>query len=274
MWYKKLAAGSVSFLLLAGCSNLDFSKGFFQEDVKTESVQPEVSSQSKESNKKNQEEVDKDFLLKSSFFNEVKQVNGKATIQNPDNSLVLVNKEFALPENYTPEDLVFPDVPFSFGDAEIPQRYLREEAAIALKQLFNQAKKEQIELFAVSGFRSYERQQGIFNVEKDTKGEEEAKQAVAIPGQSEHQTGLAMDISSRSVNLEITEAFGETKEGKWVSENAHKFGFIIRYQQGKEDITGYQYEPWHLRYVGKEAAKVMFEHDLTLEEYFERVKKI
>lgn len=93
-------------------------------------------------------------------------------------------------------------------------------------------------------------------------------------GKSEHQTGLAMDETSRSVNLEITEEFGETKEGKWVKENAHRACFIIRYPIGKESITGYQYEPWHLRYVGKEKVSAIYENELTLEEYFQKVKKI
>ena len=83
-----------------------------------------------------------------------------------------------------------------------------------------------------------------------------------------------MDVTSRSVNLEITDEFVETKEGKWVKENAHRAGFIIRYPKGKESITRYQYEPWHLRYVGKEKAFVIYENDLTLEEYFQKVKKI
>ena len=89
------------------------------------------------------------------------------------------------------------------------------------------------ELLAVSGYRSYTRQQGIYDVETKQKGEELARQVVALPGQSEHQTGLEMDITSRSANLEITEAFGETVEGNW-ARDAHKAGFIIRYPKGKE----------------------------------------
>jgi D-alanyl-D-alanine carboxypeptidase len=221
-----------------------------------------------------EEQIDEDFLLESNFFNVVKQVDGNKIIENPTNILSMVNKEYTLPEEYEPTDMVTPNVEFSFGDQDIPQRYLRKEAAQALEELFSLAKNEDIELLAVSGFRSYSRQQGIFNVEKEDKGEEQALQAVALPGQSEHQTGLAMDITSRSVNLEITEDFGESIEGKWVKENAHKAGFIIRYPKGKETITGYQYEPWHLRYVGKEKAAVIYKNSLTLEEYFQKVKKM
>ncbi|MFC0274303.1 D-alanyl-D-alanine carboxypeptidase family protein [Metabacillus herbersteinensis] len=240
--------------------------------TENETVTPKEDVQGK--NEDNEEQIDEDFLLESSYFNVVKQVDNRPTITNPENVLALVNKEFALPVDYEPTDLVAPDVPFSFGDQDVSQRYIREEAAVALEELFESAQNEGIELFAVSGYRSYERQQGIFNNEKETKGEEEALEAVALPGQSEHQTGLAMDVTSRSVNLEITQEFGETIEGIWIKENAHLFGFIIRYQKGNEELTGYQYEPWHLRYVGKEQAKVIFEHGLTLEEYFNKVKKI
>lgn len=219
-------------------------------------------------------EIDEGFLLESKFFNQVKQVNGSYVIDNPTNILAMVNKDYALPSDYEPTDLIVPDVEFSFGDADVPQKYLREEAAKALEELFQFAEKEGIELFAVSGYRSYSRQKGIFNVEKQENGEEHALQAVALPGQSEHQTGLAIDVTSRAVNLEITETFGETKEGKWVEENAHRAGFIIRYPDQKESVTGYQYEPWHLRYVGKEKAAVIYENDMTLEEYFLKVKKI
>ena len=97
---------------------------------------------------------------------------------------------------------------------------------------------------------------------------------VANPGFSEHQTGLAMDISSLSANRDLTEEFGETIEGKWLKENAHLFGFILRYPKGKESITGYQYEPWHFRYVGEKVAPIIFSKNLTLEEYFKKVEKI
>lgn len=212
--------------------------------------------------------------LKSEYFNEIISVNGNKIIQNPMNQLVLVNKQFSLPNTYAPQDLTKPNVLFSFGDQDIEKAYLREEAARALEAMFLEAQKADIHLFAVSGYRSYERQKAVFNAEVNKFGEEQAIQAVAIPGSSEHQTGLAMDISSQSAKFQLTEEFGETVEGKWAAENAHRFGFILRYPKGKEGITGYQFEPWHFRYVGKEAAAVIFEQQLTLEEYFEIVKKI
>lgn len=281
MVYVKLCLILLLTVVLTGCTTLSKGMPFHSEQ------QGQNLTNSGKLNKENTEEnnaqsvedteqtvIDKEFLLESHFFNHVKQVDGSYVIENPTNILAMVNKDYALPADYEPADLTVPNVEFTFGDADVPQRYLRKEAARAVEELFNYAEKDGIELFAVSGYRSFTRQQGIFNIEKEESGEEHALQAVALPGQSEHQTGLAIDVTSRSVNLEITEAFGETKEGKWIKENAHRAGFIIRYPDQKESITGYQYEPWHLRYVGKEKAAVIYKNDLTLEEYFLKVKKI
>ncbi|MDP4169842.1 MAG: M15 family metallopeptidase [Bacillota bacterium] len=212
--------------------------------------------------------------LSADHFNQVKQVDGKNVIQNPANILALVNKQFALPGTYIPSDLVRPKVPFPFGDEKQEKSYMRKEAADALEKMFLEAKKSGIEFYAMSGYRSYVRQNGLFQAEITHVGKDKAEQAVAIPGESEHQTGLAMDISSPSVHLQLTQAFGDTKDGKWAYENAHKFGFILRYPKGKEKVTIYEYEPWHFRYVGVEAATAIYEHKWTLEEYFNEVKKI
>ncbi|EAO56830.1 D-alanyl-D-alanine metallocarboxypeptidase [Bacillus thuringiensis serovar israelensis ATCC 35646] len=91
----------------------------------------------------------------------------------------------------------------------------------------------------------------------------------AKPGHSEHQTGLVMDVSAKSFDNKLEQEFEQTKEGKWLAKNAHKTGFIIRYPKGKEDVTGYEYEPWHIRYVG-DIATNLFEKGLTLEEYKEQ----
>ncbi|WP_175991312.1 D-alanyl-D-alanine carboxypeptidase family protein [Bacillus sp. Marseille-Q1617] len=220
-----------------------------------------------------EESVPPELQLESKFFNNVKVVDGKRVIQNPANTLALVNKEFALGE-YKPEDLVRPKVPFVFGNQELEKAYIREEAARALEQMFAAAESQQIFLTAISGYRSYEYQEMLLNREIEQFGKEKAVMAVAPPGQSEHQSGLAMDISSKSNDFQVNIEFGQTKEGKWLAENAYKYGFILRYPKDKVDITKYQYEPWHFRYVGLEAAKVIHENDWTLEEYFQNVKKI
>lgn len=258
-------------VILSGCSQLT-EKFHFSSDGEARDTQEDKQEKSNEQQKKSQE--DDALTLSSEYFNEIKEVDGRKVIQNPENILALMNKEYALPDDYVPDDLVRPNVNFSFGDQDIEKSYLRKEAAEALEEMFAQAEKEGIELFAVSGYRSYDRQKVLYDAEVAKVGEEKAIEAVAYPGNSEHQSGLSLDISSRSVNLELTQQFGETKEGKWLKENAHKFGFILRYPKEKEDITGYKYEPWHFRYVGKEAAKVIYENQLTLEEYFDLVKKI
>lgn len=274
MFYFKWSVILLLPIALSGCTDFSKPMPFLSGQQGQNYTQTEQIENAEGEKNEPQDEIDKDFLLESEYFNQVKQVNGDNIIENPTNLLVMVNKEFALSPDYEPGDLVVPNVEFSFGDADVPQKYIRKEAADALEELFELAERDGIELFAVSGYRSYSRQEGIFNVEKQDKGEEYALQAVALPGQSEHQTGLAMDVSSRSVNLEITEEFGETKEGIWVRDNAHRAGFIIRYPKNKESLTGYQYEPWHLRYVGKEKAAIIYENDLTLEEFFQKVKKI
>lgn len=190
-----------------------------------------------------------------------------ATIQNPENVEAMVNQKNVLPSDYEPKDLVKPNVKFSFAE-DIEKRYMRKEAAAALEQLFQAAKENGHDLFAVSGYRSYKRQVEILNHAIQKDGEEKAKNSVAIPGQSDHQTGLAMDISSPAEGYGLDQSFGDTPEGKWVSEHASQYGFIIRYPEGKEEITGIIYEPWHLRYVGKKVAEGVAAKGLTLEEYY------
>ncbi|GGB47449.1 hypothetical protein GCM10011409_26150 [Lentibacillus populi] len=188
------------------------------------------------------------------------------TVTNPKDMLVLVNKRHALPADFEPDDLVIPKVRFPFTE-DIPKKYMRKEAADALEKMFAAGDKEGLDLFAQSGYRPYDRQQTLFDAYAEKDGKEAANKYSARPGESEHQSGLVMDITSPDIDYQLNIEFGETDEGKWVKENAHKFGFIIRYPKGKEDITEYQYEPWHLRYVGKNAATVIYEKQLTLEEY-------
>ncbi|QUH21512.1 M15 family metallopeptidase [Alkaliphilus sp. B6464] len=198
---------------------------------------------------------------------DVTKSNEKQLIEDVDDILIVVNKKRYLDSNYKPNDLVVPNVKFSF-DGEHEKKYMRQEAASALEELFNQAKEEGIYLYAVSGYRSYSTQERLFKNRADRVGEEEANKLSARPGESEHQTGLAMDVTSQSAKFDLIEGFGDTEEGKWLKGNAHKFGFIIRYLKDKTDITGYSYEPWHIRYVGKDGAEKIHNEGITLEEYF------
>jgi len=184
--------------------------------------------------------------------------------------MVLVNKQFALPEKYEPSDLVYPDVPFTFKE-KIEKRKMRKEAAAALEKLFAGAKKDGISLAGVSAYRSNATQKSIFNNYVKNDGEEKAKTYSAVPGHSEHETGLAIDVSGSDGKCAAQDCFGGTKEAEWLAKHSAEYGFIIRYLKGKESITGYQYEPWHIRYVGTQAAKEIASKGITLEEYLNAV---
>jgi D-alanyl-D-alanine carboxypeptidase len=179
--------------------------------------------------------------------------------------LYLVNKDYALSADFVPPDLVRPKVA-----SELSGITMKAESAQALEQLFAAAKQEGYELVAVSGYRSYSKQRAIFARKAASVGERKASLIVALPGTSEHQLGLAMDIG-RKVNTHLTPDFGGTPEGRWVAQNAHRFGFIIRYKSEWTAVTGYAYEPWHIRYVGPEHSVQLFEMNIPLESYVEQL---
>ncbi len=190
----------------------------------------------------------------------------KEAPKDPNDIHIIVNKKSMLPDGYKPEDLVVPNVTFAFSGI-YEKSYMRKEAAGALEKLFALAEKDGITLQAVSGFRSQAYQRSVYQNNVKVNGKEQTDRVSARPGHSEHQTGLTMDVSASSVGDTLEQSFGTTKEGKWLAENAHRAGFIIRYLKGKESITGYSYEPWHIRYVG-DIANEIFEKGITLEEYY------
>ncbi|WZY01404.1 M15 family metallopeptidase [Bacillus sp. FSL W7-1360] len=206
-----------------------------------------------------------DLMLEAAFFTKVTEVDGELVIENPENMVVKVNQEARLPKDYQPDDLVKVDVPSIYEEEE--GHLLREEAARALEQLFAAAEGEHHQLYAVSGFRTFASQKELYDREVEKQGKDQ--DLAAVPGHSEHQTGLAIDIATNGP----TAGFGSSPEGIWVAENAHHYGFVIRYPEGKEEITGYRYEPWHLRYVGEKVANDLIKYDYTLEEYFKHVTK-
>jgi len=181
---------------------------------------------------------------------------------------VIVNPDYKLPDNYEPDDLVYPDVRFIFEE-KIEKRMLRQEAAEALEHMFEAAEVDGIYLAGVSAYRSHSTQTALFNRYVERDGYEKAKTYSAEPGTSEHETGLAIDVTSSDGKCAAQDCFGGTAEAIWLENNAAAYGFIIRYPEGKQEITGYKYEPWHLRYVGVELAKHIDEEDLTLEEYYQ-----
>jgi D-alanyl-D-alanine carboxypeptidase len=191
-------------------------------------------------------------------FSNVRNVN------NPNDIMVLVNYKNQISKDYVPNDLVVPNIEFTFKE-DNPKKQMRKPAALAIEKMFDEAKNQGINLYGVSGYRSADRQKQIFDNRVQAEGEVSAREYVALPGESEHQTGLAMDVGRLEGN------FGQSKEGKWLRDNAHNFGFILRYPEGKEHITKINYEPWHFRYVGINPAKEIYESGLTLEEYIEDI---
>jgi D-alanyl-D-alanine carboxypeptidase len=181
---------------------------------------------------------------------------------------VIVNKLRPLnPINYTPPDLVTPSVPLRLG-SKSTEMSMQREAAHALEAMFTAASKNGVQLNLQSGYRSYTEQVGLYNYYVKTQGQTAADEQSARAGYSEHQTGLTADIGTISGQCEVQQCFANTTEGEWVAANSYKYGFIIRYPQGKQAITGYEYEPWHLRYVGVTLATTLHSTGQTLEEHF------
>ena len=185
----------------------------------------------------------------------------KAAPQNDINgTLFLVNRQWMVSEAYEPDDLQMSDVP---GQV----RRMRKDAAEALREMFAACKEETgIQLLSISGYRSYAKQDSIYRrkLRSVKKNVAKAQEYVAPPGASEHQLGVAMDIGQKhKVNLEVS--FAKTQGAKWCRKNCWRFGFILRYAEEWEKITGYKYEPWHFRYVGKEYAKEIHDANVPLE---------
>lgn len=180
---------------------------------------------------------------------------------------VIVNKGRILPSNYIPESLVVPDVPLRTNSSASDMQ-LRSDAAAALVDMVGSASDSNIKLMLASGFRSYSTQKALYNSYAQTQGSTEADKTSAHAGHSEHQTGLAADLEPANRQCEIRVCFGTTPEGIWLAANAHRFGFVIRYQKDKVAETGYDYEPWHVRYVGKELANQIFLSSESLEKFF------
>ena len=180
--------------------------------------------------------------------------------ENLNTNLILVNKYNYVTKDYIPENLEEIDTNYARSGMK-----LVNDAKKAFEELSENAKKENLNIIAMSSYRSYEYQVNLYNNYVKTDGQEAADTYSARAGYSEHQTGLAVDVYN--LDLPYT-SFEETLEFDWMQENAYKYGFILRFPKDKVNITGYQYESWHYRYVGKELAKFLYTNNLTLEEYY------
>lgn len=192
----------------------------------------------------------------------------KYSTTEPSSIWFIANKHFALPLDYEPSDLTVLNVPLRLNASEM-QMKIRKVAATDLSQLFADAKTAGLQLQFGSGYRSAAYQKVLYDGYVASMGKAEADRSSARPGYSEHQTGLALDFTRIDGKCHLEECFTDTPEGKWLAENAYKYGFILRYPKDREPVTGYMFEPWHYRYVGKELAAEMHSSAvLTLEAFF------
>lgn len=179
---------------------------------------------------------------------------------------VIANKRNPI-GTYAPSDLVVPHVALRLANGGMEMQMRREPAA-ALEQLFAHAKQDGYNLLLASGYRSRSFQSSLYNGYVSKDGQAAADRYSARPGYSEHQTGLAVDVGRSDRRCEVEQCFANLPEGQWLAAHAHEHGFVIRYPDGKEPVTGYGYEPWHIRYVGKHLAAEIHKTGQTLEEFF------
>ena len=179
-------------------------------------------------------------------------------VTDPYDTLVLVNKYHILPSGIEPKNLV-----------NIEGQRMEKVAADAMSKMVKDMRSDGLSIILQSGYRSEELQTTIYNRNVQNRGQERADKYSARPNSSEHQTGLAMDLSTDGT---LEETFENTHQFKWLNENAHKYGFIMRYPKNKVYMTGYEYEPWHYRYVGVEIASLIKAENITYEEYYVKYK--
>lgn len=218
----------------------------FSEDTPTENKEASKQVTSLNTNEKPQKQES------SNSENSNKKAETPTTIKEPTyvNGVMIVNKKHPLPA--------------TFGNGENP------EAAAAIKLIIADAQKQGLNVSnSTSGYRSYAKQESLYNNYVAQNGKEKADTFSARPGYSEHQSGLAFDLIDNEGTLlgSDTSTEASKKAAKWVEENAHNYGLIVRYKEGYEEKTGYQAEPWHLRYVGKDIAKEIYSRNISLEEY-------
>jgi len=189
---------------------------------------------------------------------------------DPNSIWVVVNKQHSLtPKTHVPTTLVVPNIPLR-SNITGDEQQVSGVMAPALEQMAAAAKNDGITLNLQSGYRSYNFQVNLYNSYVKSDGQSQADQESARPGYSEHQTGFAADLGGiTNPGCNVAQCFGDTAEGKWLVAHAYQYGFIIRYPADKQAVTGYEYEPWHVRYVGTDLSQEMHKQGITtLEEFF------
>ena len=244
----------VGYLINSKQSNLEKD----DENISVDSNSSEVLLSNKDKEKLKYEDMESDY----------KEIERLENILN-NQYFILINKDNKLAEDYVPKNLKKPEARFL---DYVQDNNLENDTADATKKMFEAAKQEGILLVGVSGYRSYSIQKGLYDTRVEKNGEEKTRAYTAEPGASEHQSGLAIDILCDEYQT-LDEGFENTDAFRWLTENCYKYGFILRYLKGKEDITGYNYEPWHFRYIGnKEVAEDIMNRGLAFEEYINEVE--
>ncbi len=192
--------------------------------------------------------------LDRDYYNSVYDVDLKKE------NLMLVNKYNKLNEKYAPKNLVTIENKYGYS------KKISKDAYDAYILMFNDAQKKNVSIYITSAFRDYNYQYNLYNNYVKSSGKKEADRFSARAGYSEHQTGLAIDISSKDTPYT---KFKGTDEYEWMLENCYKYGYILRYPEGKESQTGYMFESWHYRYVGKKVAEYIHRNNITYDEYYE-----
>lgn len=246
---KVILISFISFLLIAAIIVVVINKNnevgeqtLIEEDKNVEEQEDIIEEKEEELEQPSDEEENK--------VDNREYIEGQPEPTEPTflEGILIVNKHYPLPKDFAPGENL--------------------DARNAFNNMATDAKTAGFELVAFSTYRSYEYQQSLYDRYVAQDGKENADRYSARPGYSEHQTGLSFDIGEKGQeHLWLKEEFGETPAGKWLAENAHKYGFILRYPKEKEHITGYMYESWHFRYLGIDLAQKVKESGLTLEEY-------
>lgn len=229
---------------------VQLSLGILDEKTDTVLEEDEVTESDEVEEPTSSEEIPTEHQLTETDRPKTEYIEGQELPEEPTyiDGVLIANKQYPLPETYEPGESV--------------------EARAAFEELAAEALLSGFHLTAFSTYRSYEYQVGLYNRYFERDGMEEADRYSARPGYSEHQTGLAFDIGEAGNDKDwASERFGDSEAAKWLAKNAHRYGFILRYPEGKEEVTGYMYESWHFRYVGEGIAEDIYRDDLTLEEF-------
>lgn len=260
---KAIALLLLVTLCMCGCQS---QKNEELKDKKDEIVQTEEQVEEEKSEETEETANNQQTSSNSTYdvcLNYGIPIPTKTYTYDDGNKLILVNKQYAVTSDFYPTDMVAVDGSLSTNQG----LYFKREAYDAYLRMLSDAKAQGINFLICSTYRSYSTQESIYFSYVNSYGAEYTNTLSAYPGRSEHHTGWAVDITSSSMGYDLLESFINYPEGQWINQHCQEYGFIIRYPKSKSHITGYAYEPWHLRYVGVEVATEIMSKGLTLEEY-------